>query len=45
MIVTAQADKLIELDLYVDWLGPIEQLGGDGIIPVLKREGKKQGTP
>jgi ketosteroid isomerase-like protein len=44
MIVTAQAEELIELDLYVDWLVPIEQLGGDGIIPVLKREGTKQRT-
>lgn len=39
LIVTAQAGKIAALDIYVDWLGPIEQLGGQGIIPVLKREG------
>lgn len=41
LIIKAQAGKLVEIDFYTDWLGPVEQLGRDGVVPVLKREGER----
>lgn len=41
LIVTAQAGKIAVIDFYTDWLGPLQQLEGEGIVPVLKRESAK----
>jgi steroid delta-isomerase-like uncharacterized protein len=39
MIVRADAGQLVQLDTYVDWLEPVQQLGEVAFAPVLKREG------
>ena len=42
LIATAPAGKITEIDLFTDWLRPLEQLVGEGIVPVLKRENANQ---
>jgi len=42
-IVRAQAGKITEIDVYVDWLGPIEQLGAIVYPPPARHEGTQTG--
>jgi steroid delta-isomerase-like uncharacterized protein len=38
MIVGSQAGQIVQLDTYVDWLEPVQQLGEVAFAPFLKRE-------
>ena len=39
MIVEALAGQLVQVDTYVDWLEPVQELGEVAFAPFLKREG------
>jgi steroid delta-isomerase-like uncharacterized protein len=39
LIVRVQAGQLVQVDLYVDWLEPVQQLGELAFAPFPKREG------